>query len=698
MTDSKNISVVLQSVNNIKLEERPIPRPGPRQVLLRMDSVGICGSDVHYWTHGAIGDFVVRQPMVLGHESAGVVTEVGAEVDSLRPGDRVAVEPGIPCRFCDLCKSGRYNLCPDVKFLATPPVDGSLSGWHVHDADFCFRLPDHVSLEEGALLEPLSVGVHARRRAGVTLGSRVLICGAGPIGLVNLLTAKAMGADTVILTDINPHRLTVAKEMGADATLIATGSLVSQVCALFNGRRPDIVIECTGAEASVGLSVRACRSGGCVVLVGLGKPEIVLPIVQASVREVDIRGVFRYANCYPDALSLVAQGRVNVKPLITHRFPLSKSVDAFETAKTGAGNAIKMSAEKNIAVVLRRANEIVLEERPIPRPGPRQVLLRMDSVGICGSDVHYWTHGAIGDFVVRQPMVLGHESAGVVTEVGAEVDSLRPGDRVAVEPGIPCRFCDLCKSGRYNLCPDVKFLATPPVDGSLSGWHVHDADFCFRLPDHVSLEEGALLEPLSVGVHACRRAGVTLGSRVLICGAGPIGLVNLLTAKAMGADTVILTDINPHRLTVAKEMGADGTLLVTESQSVESQVAAVNRLFGDRQPDAAIECTGSVDAVRLSLLSCKPGGCLITVGRGRVREMPLPLAQTAVVREVEIRGVFRYANCYADALSLVARGAVDVRRLITHRYPLDRSEEAFETSRTAAGNAIKVMIKCQDFA
>ncbi|PAA72877.1 hypothetical protein BOX15_Mlig001464g1, partial [Macrostomum lignano] len=131
---------------------------------------------------------------------------------------------------------------------------------------------------------------------------------------------------------------------------------------------------------------------------------------------------------------------------------------------------------------------------------------------------------------------------------------------------------------------------------------------------------------------------------------------------------------------------------------VESQVAAVNRLFGDRQPDAAIECTGSVDAVRLSLLSCKPGGCLITVGRGRVREMPLPLAQTAVVREVEIRGVFRYANCYADALSLVARGAVDVRRLITHRYPLDRSEEAFETSRTAAGNAIKVMIKCQDFA
>uniref|UniRef100_A0A1I8F1Z9 Sorbitol dehydrogenase n=1 Tax=Macrostomum lignano TaxID=282301 RepID=A0A1I8F1Z9_9PLAT len=639
-----------------------------------MDSVGICGSDVHYWTHGAIGDFVVRQPMVLGHESAGVVTEVGAEVDNLRPGDRVAVEPGIPCRFCDLCKSGRYNLCPDVKFLATPPVDGSLSGWHVHDADFCFRLPDHVSLEEGALLEPLSVGVHACRRAGVTLGSRVLICGAGPIGLVNLLTARAMGADTVILTDINPHRLTVAKEMGADATLIATGnaeSLVSQVCALFNGRRPDIVIECTGAEASVGLSVRACRSGGCV---------------PASARWT-FAEFFRYANCYPDALSLVAQGRVNIKPLITHRFPLSKSVDAFETAKTGAGNAIKViikcPLKRTLPLCFDARMKLYWRSARSRGPVPAKCCSAWTRWGICGSDVHYWTHGAIGDFSVSA-MVLGHESAGVVTEVGAEVDSLRPGDRVAVEPGIPCRFCDLCKSGRYNLC--------------LTGWHVHDADFCFRLPDHVSLEEGALLEPLSVGVHACRRAGVTLGSRVLICGAGPIGLVNLLTAKAMGADTVILTDINPHRLTVAKGDGADGTLLVTESQSVESQVAAVNRLFGDRQPDAAIECTGSVDAVRLSLLSCKPGGCLITVGRGRVREMPLPLAQTAVVREVEIRGVFRYANCYADALSLVARGAVDVRRLITHRYPLDRSEEAFETSRTAAGNAIKVMIKCQDFA
>lgn len=190
----------------------------------------------------------------------------------------------------------------------------------------------------------------------------------------------------------------------------------------------------------------------------------------------------------------------------------------------------------------------------------------MDKVGICGSDVHYWVNGRIGDFVVKAPMVLGHEAAGIVHQVGEGVTHLKPGNgfkhhshflfillylilslklgnRVAIEPGVPCRSCEPCKIGRYNLCPDIIFCATPPYDGNLARYYTHAADFCYKLPDHVSTEEGALLEPLSVGVHACRRAGVTIGQKVLICGAGPIGLVCLLTAKAMGASSVIITGI-----------------------------------------------------------------------------------------------------------------------------------------------------------
>ena len=190
------------------------------------------------------------------------------------------------------------------------------------------------------------------------------------------------------------------------------------------------------------------------------------------------------------------------------------------------------------------------------------VLIRMQEVGICGSDVHYWTKGCIGDFVVKAPMVLGHEASGIVHEVGECVTHLKKGistiikneygirscdlfyytgDRVAIEPGVPCSLCDFCKNGQYNLCGDVFFCATPPDHGNLCRFYTHAADFCYKLPDHVSLEEGALLEPLSVGVHACRRAGVAIGKTVLICGAGPIGLVCLLTAKAMGASSVLIT-------------------------------------------------------------------------------------------------------------------------------------------------------------
>lgn len=220
----------------------------------------------------------------------------------------------------------------------------------------------------------------------------------------------------------------------------------------------------------------------------------------------------------------------------------------------------------------------------------------MYRVGICGSDVHYWTHGAIGDFVVRAPMVLGHESAGIVSEVGEGVNTLKIGDRVAIEPGVPCRRCDYCRTGDYNLCPDMKFCATPPVDGSLARYYTHDSDFCFKLPDHVTLEEGALLEPLSVGVHACNRAGVRMGSKVLVCGAGPIGLVNLLTAKSYGASKVIVTDLDTNRLQKAKEMGADYCIQVTKDMTAKDLAMKVKECFGDLA-NQTIECTGAESSI-----------------------------------------------------------------------------------------------------
>merc|ERR1712020_89511 len=327
MATQDNLTAILYKTDDIRLEQQDVVEPGPDQVLLRMDSVGICGSDVHYWTHGAIGDFIVKAPMVLGHEAAGVVAKLGSSVSNLKVGDRVAIEPGVPCAGCDYCKTGVYNLCPDMQFCATPP--------------------DNVSLEEGALMEPLAVGVHACRRAGVSLGKRVLICGAGPIGLVNLLTARAMGASEVIITDIMENRLAVAKSMGATHTYKATREksaeeMAADVREMLGGQSPDVTIECSGVEASVRFGIMATKSGGCLVLVGLGKPEIVMPIVNAAVREVDIRGIFRYANCYPTAIAMVASGKVDVKPLITHRFKLEETLQAFETAKTGAGGAIKV--------------------------------------------------------------------------------------------------------------------------------------------------------------------------------------------------------------------------------------------------------------------------------------------------------------------------------------------------------------------
>ncbi|KAK3739023.1 hypothetical protein QZH41_010481 [Actinostola sp. cb2023] len=344
MAANENLSVVLHGIDDLRIESRPVEPPAKGEVQISMQTVGICGSDVHYLKHGRIGDFILTAPMVLGHEASGTIAAVGEGVKNLKVGDRVAIEPGTPCRVCSFCKEGRYNLCPNMVFCATPPYHGSLCRLYNHPADFCFKLPDHVSFEEGSLLEPLSVAVHACRRAGVTMGNNVLILGAGPIGLVNLLTAKACGASKVAITDLDESRLAKAKELGADYTIKVEsrdGKEVAKKVMEVMGPA-DKTIECTGAESSIHTGIYATKSGGVLVIVGMGKSEINLPIVDALVREVDIRGIFRYVNCYPTALALVASGAVNVKPLVTHHFKLEDSLQAFETSRTGAGGAIKV--------------------------------------------------------------------------------------------------------------------------------------------------------------------------------------------------------------------------------------------------------------------------------------------------------------------------------------------------------------------
>ncbi|XP_043838430.1 sorbitol dehydrogenase isoform X1 [Dromiciops gliroides] len=345
-----NLSVVVHGPGDLRLENYPIHEPGPNEVLLKMHSVGICGSDIHYWKHGRIGEFVVKKPMVLGHEASGTVVKVGAMVKNLLPGDRVAIEPGVPRDTDEFCKIGRYNLSPTIFFCATPPDDGNLCRFYNHNADFCYKLPDNVTFEEGALIEPLSVGIYACRRGGVTLGSNVLVCGAGPIGMVTLLVAKAMGAAKVGVLDVNSSRLEKAKECGATLTLHinkeSPQEIAKKIESLF-GQKPEITIECTGVESSIQTSIYATHSGGTVVLVGMGAEMATVPLVHAAVREVDIKGVFRYCNTWPMAISMLASKSLNVKPLVTHRFPLEKALEAFETSSKGLGLKVMLKCDPN---------------------------------------------------------------------------------------------------------------------------------------------------------------------------------------------------------------------------------------------------------------------------------------------------------------------------------------------------------------
>lgn len=337
-----NKTFYMTALEKIEVGEAPMPQIGPDDVLIKMQSVGVCGSDLHYYKTGNIGDFVVEFPFILGHEAAGVIAEVGANVNHLKVGDRVCMEPGVPCMKCEECLTGHYNLCKDVRFWATPPYDGVLSEYVAHPAAFTFKIPGNMSFTEGALVEPLAIGLHACNMGGVKLGHTVAIVGAGCIGLVTLLAAKAYGATQIIVGDVLDKRLQKAAELGAIAVNTKENDFAQKVLEMTGGRGADVCIDCAGFSATVDACLTAAKSAGTVIIVGLGEDRVNgFNTGIMSVKELTVKSIFRYRNLYPTAINAIADGRIDVESIVSHRFTFDDTIDAFATCTRDIRNVVK---------------------------------------------------------------------------------------------------------------------------------------------------------------------------------------------------------------------------------------------------------------------------------------------------------------------------------------------------------------------
>ena len=340
-------ALVLEKVRELALRDIQLDETlGPHDVRIAIHTVGICGSDVHYYTHGAIGPFVVREPMVLGHEAAGTVIEVGDQVTTLQTGDRVCMEPGIPDPNSKATRLGIYNLDPAVRFWATPPIHGVLRPTVVHPAAFTFKLPDNVSFAEGAMVEPLAVGMHAANKAHIKPGDLAVVSGAGPIGMVTAMAALAGGCSRVIMTDVQQPKLDLAATLGPITTVnVAHENLLDVVNELTDGWGADIVFECSGNPRAAAAVFGPLCPGGTVVYVGMPTETIAYDVVYAATKEARVEHVFRYAHVYPRALALMGSGKIDVKPLITDKFAFADSVEAFDFAVEMPPTSVKAQIE-----------------------------------------------------------------------------------------------------------------------------------------------------------------------------------------------------------------------------------------------------------------------------------------------------------------------------------------------------------------
>ena len=334
---------VMNGIGKMGYTERPIPTPKDDEVLVKLEYVGICGSDLHYYETGAIGSYVVEPPFVLGHEPGGVVVEVGKNVKHLKVGDKVALEPGKTCGQCEFCKTGRYNLCPDVIFFATPPVDGVFQEYVAHEAGLCFKLPENVSTMEGALIEPLAVGFHAANLGDAHIGQTAVVFGAGCIGLVSMMALKAKGVSRVYVVDIMAKRLEKALELGADGVINgAERDAVEAVLELTGGAGCDLIVETAGTQITTRQAIHMAKKGSTIVLVGYSKSgEMTLPMSLSLDKELTFKTVFRYRHVYPMAIDAVAAGKINLKGIVTDIFELDDIQNAMDRSVADKANIVK---------------------------------------------------------------------------------------------------------------------------------------------------------------------------------------------------------------------------------------------------------------------------------------------------------------------------------------------------------------------
>lgn len=350
----------------------------------------------------------------------------------------------------------------------------------------------------------------------------------------------------------------------------------------------------------------------------------------------------------------------------------------------------------NPCFILNKAIDVSIEDRPIPElADSRSVKIAVKKTGICGSDVHFYLHGNLGDLKPEEPMVLGHESSGEIVEIGSEVSDLKVGDRVALEPGIPSRYSKEYKMGNYHLCPCMKFAACPNFDGSgvchgtLCRYYVLPEDFCTKLPDNVSLEEGALVEPLSVAVHAVKQMGVSPCSSAVVFGAGPIGLLCTAVLKAFGCTPIVTVDLYQEKLDFAKQMGATHTFIPSKEDKPEQSAKKIQELMGTK-PEFALDASGAEYSITTGVDALCNGGTFMQVANGQKDWIQFAITRM-VMKEITFKGTFRYNyGDYIKSVELISTGKVDVKKLITHRVPFNEAEEAYKLC--AAGKAVKVVI------
>lgn len=340
-------ALVLEKKNELSLRDITIDETlGPDDVEIKIHTVGICGSDVHYYQHGSIGPFVVKEPMVLGHEASGVVVRTGENVTSLKEGDRVCMEPGIPSPMSRAVMEGMYNLDPAVRFWATPPIHGCLRETVIHPAAFTYRLPDSVSFGEGAMVEPLAIGIHAAKKAEIKPGDVGVVLGAGTIGVMTALGALAGGCSEVIITDVQQPKLDIAAKLGEITPVNITQENIADVIEKkTNGWGADVVFEASGNEKAASQVFDLVCPGGTVVLIGMPTGPIPYDVVAAQAKEVRVEHIFRYANIYPRALNLLGSGKIDVTSLLTDTFKFEDSLKAFDFACDMPATSVKAVIE-----------------------------------------------------------------------------------------------------------------------------------------------------------------------------------------------------------------------------------------------------------------------------------------------------------------------------------------------------------------